>query len=40
MDKAMLDALVEGYEDLIPTLSLPDENDPMYLLRRSAARLR
>jgi hypothetical protein len=27
MDKATLDALVEGYEDLIPTLSLPDEND-------------
>jgi hypothetical protein len=27
MDKAALDALVEGYEDLIPTLSLPDEND-------------
>jgi predicted nucleic acid-binding protein len=27
MDKASLDALVEGYEDLIPGLSLPDEND-------------
>jgi len=27
MDKAALDALVEGYEHLIPTLSLPDEND-------------
>jgi hypothetical protein len=27
MDKAALDALVEGYEDLIPGLSLPDEND-------------
>ena len=27
MDRATLDALVEGYEDLIPTLSLPDEND-------------
>jgi predicted nucleic acid-binding protein len=27
MDKATLDALVEGYEDLIPSLSLPDEND-------------
>jgi predicted nucleic acid-binding protein len=27
MDKATLEALVEGYEDLIPTLSLPDEND-------------
>ena len=27
MDKAMLDALVEGYEDLIPSLSLPDKND-------------
>ena len=27
MDKATLDALVEGYEDLIPTLSLPDAND-------------
>jgi hypothetical protein len=27
MDKATLDALVEGYEELIPTLSLPDEND-------------
>ena len=27
MDKATVDALVEGYEDLIPTLSLPDEND-------------
>jgi hypothetical protein len=27
MDKATFDALVEGYEDLIPTLSLPDEND-------------
>ncbi len=27
MDKAALDALVEGYEDLIPSLSLPDEND-------------
>jgi hypothetical protein len=27
MDKATLDALVEGYEDLIPTLTLPDEND-------------
>lgn len=27
MDKATLDALVEGYEDLIPGLNLPDEND-------------
>lgn len=27
MDKAAIDALVEGYEHLIPTLSLPDEND-------------
>jgi hypothetical protein len=27
MDKAALDALVEGYEGLIPTLSLPDKND-------------
>jgi hypothetical protein len=27
MDKATLDALVEGYEELIPTLNLPDEND-------------
>ena len=27
MDKATLDSLVEGYEDLIPSLSLPDEND-------------
>lgn len=27
MDKATLDALVEDYEDLIPGLSLPDEND-------------
>jgi predicted nucleic acid-binding protein len=27
MDKSTLDALVEGYEDLSPTLSLPDEND-------------
>jgi len=27
MDKAALDALVEDYEDLIPSLSLPDEND-------------
>jgi hypothetical protein len=27
MDKAALDALVEGYEDLIPSLSLPDKND-------------
>jgi predicted nucleic acid-binding protein len=27
MDKATLDALVEGYEDLIPSLRLPDEND-------------
>ena len=27
MDKAALDALVEGYEALIPTLSLPDKND-------------
>jgi predicted nucleic acid-binding protein len=27
MDKAAIDALVEGYEHLIPPLSLPDEND-------------
>ncbi|MGC9158547.1 MAG: PIN domain-containing protein [Terracidiphilus sp.] len=27
MDKATLDSLVEGYEDLVPSLSLPDEND-------------
>jgi hypothetical protein len=27
MDKATIDSLVEGYEDLIPSLSLPDEND-------------
>jgi len=27
MDKAALDALVEDYEDLIPSLSLPDEDD-------------
>lgn len=27
MDKATLDSLVEGYEDLIPSLSMPDEND-------------
>jgi len=27
MDRAALDALVEGYEDLIPSLNLPDEND-------------
>ena len=27
MNKATLDALVKGYEDLIPGLSLPDEND-------------
>ena len=27
MDKAALDALVEGYEGLIPTLSLPDKDD-------------
>ena len=27
MDEATLDALVEDYEDLIPSLSLPDEND-------------
>jgi hypothetical protein len=27
MDKAAFDALVEDYEDLIPSLSLPDEND-------------
>jgi predicted nucleic acid-binding protein len=27
MDKATLDALVEGYENLIPSLTLPDPND-------------
>jgi predicted nucleic acid-binding protein len=27
MDKATVDALVEGYEDLIPSLSLPDDDD-------------
>jgi hypothetical protein len=27
MDKVALDALVKGYEDLIPGLGLPDEND-------------
>jgi predicted nucleic acid-binding protein len=27
MDKAILDVLVEGYENLILSLSLPDEND-------------
>jgi predicted nucleic acid-binding protein len=27
MDKATLDSLVEGYENLIPSLSLPDKND-------------
>jgi predicted nucleic acid-binding protein len=27
MDKATLDAVVTDYEDLIPSLSLPDEND-------------
>jgi hypothetical protein len=31
MDMAALDALVEGYEDLIPSLSLPDENDHQVL---------
>jgi len=27
MDKAVLDCLVEGYEDLIPNLAVPDPND-------------
>lgn len=27
MDRATLDALVDGYEELIPELSLPDEDD-------------
>jgi hypothetical protein len=27
MNRAVADALVEGYEDLIPSLRLPDEND-------------
>jgi hypothetical protein len=27
MDRAALDALVVGYENLIPKLTLPDEND-------------
>ena len=27
MNESVLDCLVEGYESLIPTLALPDEND-------------
>jgi hypothetical protein len=39
MDKNAPDALVTGYESLIPSLSLPDEGDRHVLVLQSKLRL-